>query len=152
MSTLPRQLYCVLVPLEGDTLLVPNALVAETTGTEALTVIGDGSGWPAGEVEWNRQVIPAVRFAAASGVGALQLARRTRLVVLHALTGVSSQPIALVADGHPHLVTLGPEAVQAAPLLPGDAPGLVLARVSIGSNQAFIPDLEGLQQRLADRR
>ena len=49
------QLYCVLIALADDTLLLPNAAVAETVGQEGLMVNEAEPRWVAGELEWNRR-------------------------------------------------------------------------------------------------
>jgi len=142
------QLYCVLIATEGDTLLLPNAMVAETVGLDALTADGPESHWKLGSLEWNRQRIPAVRFEVANGAAAQPLGRRARLVVVQPLEGSAiATPLALLAQGYPHLITVTRQSIQPQPLRPEDDPELVLTRLSIGNTQALVPDIDALRRR-----
>ncbi len=143
------QLYCVLIALADDTLLLPNAAVAETVGQEGLTVNEAEPHWVAGELEWNRRSLTALRFETLNGAGALSLNRRARLVVLQALDAeTSAAPLALVAQSYPHLITVTRDAIAALPLRDTDDPAFVLARVRVGNSEALIPNLDALRQRV----
>ncbi|MES2883485.1 MAG: chemotaxis protein CheW [Pseudomonadota bacterium] len=144
-----KQLYCVLIALEGDTLLLPNASIAETVGQDALTVNEAEPLWVAGELEWSRRSLTAIRFETLNGAAHAALTRRARLVVLQALDAeTSAAPLALVAQSYPHLITVNREAISPLPLRPGDNPQAVLARVRVGNSEALIPDLDYLRRQV----
>ncbi len=144
-----RQLYCVLVALEGDTLLLPNAVIAETVGQDLLKADQTGTSWVEGRLEWNRRVLTAIRFETLNGAAHTALPRRARLVVLQALDAeTTAAPLALVAQGYPHLITVTREAVVSLPLRASDDPAVVLARVRVGNSEALIPDLDALRLRV----
>ena len=143
------QLYCVLIALADDTLLLPNAAVAETVGQEGLMVNEAEPRWVAGELEWNRRSLTALRFETLNGAGALPLTRRARLVVLQALDAeTTAAPIALVAQSYPHLITVTRDAIASLPLRATDDPEFVLARVRVGNSEALIPNLDALRERV----
>lgn len=149
MSTAPdvRQVYCVLITTADDILLLPNAAIAETVGQDALTVNEAEPYWVAGELEWNRRSLTAIRFETLNGATHTPLTRRARLVVIQALDAVTSAaPIALVAQGYPHLITVSREAIAPLPLRASDNPNVVLARVRVGNSEALIPSLDRLRQ------
>lgn len=148
MSAAPAQLYCVLIALEGDTLLLPNATIAETVGQELLTAAGESDpAWLAGTLQWNRHAVKAIRFETLNKLAAAALTRRARLVVLQALDRVgSAAPLALVAQNYPHLITVTRDAIAPLPLRAGDDPAWVLARVRVGNSEALIPDLDALRR------
>lgn len=150
MSTAPKQLYCVLVALQGDTLLLPNAAIAETVGQDALKPNDNTQPrWVEGTLEWNRRALSAVRFETLNGAAHTALPRRARLVVLQALDAeTTAAPLALVAQGYPHLITVTREAIVPLPLRADDDPALVLARVRVGNSEALIPDLDALRLRV----
>lgn len=143
-----KQLYCVLIALVNDTLLLPNTVIAETVGQDALTVNEAEPYWVAGELEWDRRSLTAIRFETLNGAAHLPLTKRARLVVLQALDAeTSAAPLALVAQAYPHLITVTSEAVVPLPLRASDNPDVVLARVRIGNSEALIPDLDALRRR-----
>lgn len=155
MSVIPvpedrtAQLYCVLIALADDTLLLPNAAVAETVGQEGLAVTEGEPHWVAGALDWNRRSLTAIRFETLNGAGPLPLTRRARLVVLQALDGATTAaPLALVAQSYPHLITVTRDAIAALPLRSSDDPALVIARVRVGNSEALIPNLDALRARV----
>lgn len=144
-----KQLYCALVTVAGDTLLLPNSVVTEAVGQSALSPHEGEPRWFAGKLEWNRKTLNAVHFEVLNGASPMPLSRRARLVVVQVpdATGIEI-PLAVVAQGYPHLITLTREAVISLPLRPGDDPALVLARVRVGNSEALIPDLDYLRLKI----
>ena len=158
MSTpLPAQLYCALIPIGADTLLLPNSLIAETLGQDALVPAPEGSpAWLAGHLPRGGERLSVVRFEALKGGDAAHAARRVRLVVLHPLQGQQgappTQPLVLLAHGYPHLITLTPSALSPLPLAADDPTASVLARVKVGNGTALVPDLDQLQALVGTHR
>lgn len=149
----PQQLYCVLIALRDDSLLLPNAVIAEVMAQDALLPARDASGWLAGSVNWNSRRLPVVNFEVLGGAPPPPMNRRARLVVLHPLEQTAdSAPLAVVSQGYPHLITLNRAALQSLPLRPSDRAEFVLARVRLGNTEALIPDLDQLHQMLAEAR
>lgn len=141
-----EQLYCALISCGEDTLIVPNTLIAETIGLEAMTVSEGGPAWLAGTVQWNHQQLPALRFEALGGAASPSNARRARLVVLQVPgAGGDSTPLALLTQAYPHLITVTRGAIGPLPLRERDHVPAILARVRIGNGEALVPDLEHLQ-------
>ena len=148
-DTTAKQLYCVLIALADDTLLLPNACIAETVGQDQLTVNEAEPRWVAGELEWNRRSLTAIRFETLNGAAHAPLTRRARMVVLQALDAeTSAAPLALVSQSYPHLITVNREAVVQLPLRASDNPAAVLARVKVGNSEALIPDLDYLRRQV----
>ena len=147
----PEQLYCVLLSLRDDTLVLPNALIAEALAQDALRPVEEGSRWLAGHLSWANQRLPVVNFEVLNGGLAAPLSRRSRLVVLHALgERPEDRPFALLCQGYPHLVTLSRVALAPLPLRESDRPEYVLARVRIGNSEALIPDLDRIAELLRE--
>ncbi len=144
-----KRLYCVLIALAEDTMLLPNASIAETIGLHTLSSNEAEPHWLAGNLQWNRHELRAVCFETLNGAPHTALSKRARLVVLQALDANTSEaPLALVSQGYPHLITVTRDALAPLPLRASDDPAVVLARVRIGNNEALIPDLDALRQRL----
>lgn len=144
-----RQLYCALVAVAGDTLLLPNSAVSEAVGLNALIPHVGEPNWLAGTLEWGRRSLTAIHFEVLNGAAPTPLSRRARLVVLQALDAAgTAAPLALVAQAYPHLITVTRDAITALPLRAEDDPALVLARVRVGNSEALIPDLDALILRV----
>jgi chemosensory pili system protein ChpC len=146
-----EEVYAVLMSLAADTLLLPNAAVAEVVSAEILEPPMPGTPpWLAGRATYNNRQLAVVRFEVMNGAGAASDTRRTRLAVMqpvssHLRTGL----YAIVCQGYPHLVTLNRTALRSESLLPSDNNDLVLSRVSIANTSALIPNLEKIEQMLA---
>lgn len=146
-----EELYAVLISLAGDTLLLPNAAVAEVVSAERIEPAGPAAApWYVGRLSYNNRSIPVVRFEALNGGGPGDDTRRTRLAIIQGMSNrVGAGQYAIVCQGYPHLVTLNRAALRSAPTLATDRADLVLARVSIANTQAVIPNLDALEEQLA---
>lgn len=146
-----EELYAVLISLTGDTLLLPNAAVAEVLSAERMERVEPGATpWLAGTLLYNERRIPVVRFEVLNGGARGEDTRRTRLAVVQAISDrVAAGQYAIVCQGYPHLVTLNRSALHRAPDHATDRPEFVLTRVAIANTHALIPNLEGLEQQLA---
>lgn len=144
------ELYAVLMALHDDTLLLPNAAVAEVLARDTLQATENGPAWLAGYCDWNSRRVPVIRFEVLNGGTAGADPRRERVVVLHAFgRHLPGGYLAVLTQGYPHLVTLNRTAMQAADLDPLDRDALVLSRVRIASQLALIPDLENVEAEIA---
>lgn len=144
------ELYAVLMSVHDDTVLLPNAAVAEVLARDALQPASGGPDWLAGYCDWNNKRVPAVRFEVLNGGERGGDPRRERIVVLHSLgRHVPGGHIAFVAMGYPHLVTLNRAAMRPMALDNADVDEFVLSRVRIASQIALIPDLEAVEARIA---
>lgn len=144
------QIYAVLISLEGDTLLLPNAAVVEVISREAVRPAAGAPPWLFGHCDWNGRRVPVVSFEALNGAVAPPVSHRTRIVLLHSFgTFLGAAAIALMTQGYPHLITLNRRALRSIPLRTGDRDDLILSRVRIASQEAVIPDLETIEADLA---
>jgi chemosensory pili system protein ChpC len=144
-------LYAVLVSLASDTLLLPNAAVAEVISAEKMDPPPPGApAWFAGKATYNNRQLSVVRFEVMNGSAAASDTRRTRLAVLQPLTGeLRTGQYAIVCQGYPHLVTLNRQALKKEELVSTDDAELVLTRVSIANTNALVPNLEKIEQLLS---
>jgi len=137
----------LLVPLADRTLLLPNVAVAELIPYRAPQAVqGNAPAWFLGQVPWRDLMLPLLSFEAASG-GQVEAGSRARVVILNALGGRDHVKfIALLVQGIPRSIKVD------ASLSRSDVPlaSLELDAVNLGDIQARIPDLIGLEQKLAD--
>lgn len=148
--TTREQIYAVLMTIHEDTLLLPNATVAEVLARDALQADAAGPEWLLGYCDWNNRRVPVVRFEQLNRGSAPTDPRRERLVVLNSLgRHLPSGHLAILTQGYPHLVTLNRAAVRTMQLRDTDRDDLVLSRVRIANQEALIPDLEQIEAEIA---
>lgn len=146
-----EELYAVMIAVEGDTLLLPNAAVAEVMTHEALQHEDDMPNWLLGYCNYNQRRIPVIAFERLNGLDSAPVqGKRERIVVVNSLgTQLAVGAVAFLAQSYPHLVTLNRAAVKPLPLRATDRPDLVMARVKIANAEALIPDFETIEVELA---
>jgi chemosensory pili system protein ChpC len=136
----------LLMPLADRILLLPNVAVAELIPFRAPQVSEGMPSWFLGQIAWRDLRLPLLSFEAASD-GQAQIGAGARVAVINALGGRPAVKfIALLVQGIPRSIKFGPELARAnVPLLP-----LELDAVSLGDAVLKVPDLIGLEQKLAD--
>ncbi len=136
----------LLMPLADRILLLPNVAVAELIPYRAPQVSEGMPDWFLGQIAWRDLRLPLLSFEAASG-GQAQIGAGARVAVINALGGRPAVKfIALLVQGIPRSIKFGPELARAnVPLSP-----LELDAVSLGDAVLKVPDLIGLEQKLAD--
>ena len=143
------QIYAVLIPLDGDTLLLPNSAVMEVISRDTVRPVDGAPPWLLGNYEINGRRVPVISFEVLNGRSLPETARRSRVVLLHSVgQHIEGHAIGVLTQGYPHLVTLNRNAISPAPLRDDDRVDLVLSRVRIASQDAVIPDLETIEADL----
>ncbi|MGQ0696768.1 MAG: chemotaxis protein CheW [Panacagrimonas sp.] len=150
MSTTGGTLHAVLIQIARDALLLPNAAVAEVSVLDRFKPAHDGPEWLVGWHTAAERRIPVISFESLSGQPRPETNKRARIVIVNAL-GRRGQAgaYALLAQGHPHLMSLDRAAIRSVGLRPGDRDDLVLSRVGVEQQGAIIPDLEEIEARVA---
>ena len=99
-------------------------------------------------IRWRGWQLPLVSFSRFAGLAEEQGGLGSKVIVLKALGGNPKRPyFALLTQGFPRLVTVT-ESSLATLDDDGELPAGVLARVRLGENDAVVPDLAALEQRL----
>ncbi len=137
----------LLMPLADRMLLVPNVAVAELIPYRAPQAVQGMPAWFLGQVQWRDLSLPLLSFEAASSGEPQPVGSAARVAVLNAVGGRDHVKfIALLVQGIPHSIKVDASLARADVEL---AP-LELDAVNLGDVQARIPDLVGLEQKLAD--
>ncbi|AHY41202.1 chemotaxis protein CheW [Stutzerimonas decontaminans] len=137
----------LLMPLADRMLLMPNVAVAELIPYRAPQTAQGMPAWFLGQVQWRDLSLPLLSFEAASSGQAQPVGNAARVAVLNAVGGRDHVKfIALLVQGIPHSIKVDASLARADVAL---AP-LELDAVNLGDVQARIPDLIGLEQKLAD--
>ena len=151
MSDETQELYSLLVPLSEDRLIVPRACVVEVVRfTQPDTEAGAHS-WMMGNVNWNGRELPVVSFEGALGKEVPVATGRTRIVVFYATSGqLKTGYFGVLTQGFPQLVRVNKDVLQldATAGWPETAP--VLCRVKMINEFPLVPDLERLENMLAE--
>jgi len=153
MSAQPKELYSLLIPLQGERLLVPRVCVAEVIGyvePERSAENGELPEWYLGRVDWNARRVPVVSFEGMSGEATRTRAGRTRIVIFHALGGALSVGFyGVITQGFPQLVRVNPDVLSAELERPWPEELPVLCRTRMINEYPLIPDMERLEGMLA---
>ena len=62
MSDSATDIRCMLIPLHGDRLLLPNAAVAEVIGYREPDSMANDEPWLQGKVNWHQRELPVIDF------------------------------------------------------------------------------------------
>ena len=148
MSDIAYIIRGVLIQVADARLLLPNATIAEVLSYAAPEPLEAAPDWLLGRIRWRGWQLPLVSFARFAGIAEEQGGLGSKVIVLKALGGNPKRPyFALLTQGFPRLVTVTEQTL--ATQEEGDGrPAGVLARVRLNENDAMVPDLAALEQRL----
>jgi chemosensory pili system protein ChpC len=154
MSSQPNELYSLLIPLDGERLLVPRVCVAEVitfSQPERASDSEDFPDWFLGRVEWNGRRVPVISFEGISGAETESRAGRTRIVVFHALGDeLKIGYFGLITQGFPQLVRVNGDVLALDTEQPWPEEQPVLCRTRMINEYPLIPDMERLETMIAD--
>jgi chemosensory pili system protein ChpC len=153
MSAAVDELYCLLVPLSEDRLLVPRSCVTEVINYQAPTPLEGQPPWYLGTVAWGGRRVPLVSFEAACGRNVPRTSGRTRIVVMQGITPHAEAMgghFALLTQGFPQLVRLSPDVVHADDSRSFTDRVPVICQVRMVNERPLVPDFERLEQQIAE--
>lgn len=148
MGIVAEELYSLLIPLRSDRLVVPRVCVAEVVRYHMPSGQEQQAGWLRGMIRWNNKAIPVVSFEMLCGQTLSPTSGRTRVVVVNPLGPGDCPHYGVLAEGFPQMVKVNREVVvlDSTYQIPSNAP--ILCRISMLKEQALIPDLEAIEQRI----
>ncbi len=145
MNDNSQTLACVMIPMRGRQLLLPNVSVAEVvdfTGINTETGAGDCL---VGHLDWRGQRLPVLSYDAANGgESSVPGNSRGRIVVLNTIGDNHSRLpfMALVTQGIPSQTRLSENQIRR---LDGETGPADLMQVDVDGDTAWIPNLEYLE-------
>ena len=154
MTAEQTELYSLLVPLQGERLLVPRACVAEVIAFVAPELTDTDQQlppWFLGFITWNERRLPVASFEAMSGDEAKRRPGRTRIVVFNTLfDAFDGGYYGIITQGFPQLVRVNAD-VLTAETEKGWADGQpVICRARMINEFPLIPDMERLETMIAE--
>ena len=140
----------VLIQVADARLLLPNATIAEVLSYADPEPVADAPDWLLGRIRWRGWQLPLVAFSRFTGIADERGGLGSKVVVLKALGGDAKHPFfALLTQGFPRLVTVT-EAALASGSDDSAVPEGVLARVRLNEDDALLPDLVALEERIGE--
>lgn len=134
----------VLIAVARARLLLPNATIAEVLSFAPPEPIAGAPDWLLGRIRWRGWQLPLIAFSRMTGIAQEEGGLGSRAVVLKAFgDGARAPYFAMLTQGFPRLVTVSKDGLVHAP--DGDLPWGVHARVRLGEDEAFIPNLEVIE-------
>lgn len=147
-----REVYSLLMPLQGARVVLPRAAVAEVTGyARPKNRPDDAPDFLLGFIDWQGQQIPLVSFELACKREAPEQGRRARIAIVFGIGGLlEPNAFAVLTQGYPYLVRVNEGVLKQEDLTEQDMQGPILARVKMANERPLIPDIETLEKMLAD--
>ncbi len=144
------ELYCLLVPLADDRLILPRSCVTEVINYQAPTPMEGAPSWYLGTIAWGGRRVPLVSFEATCGKALPRTSGRTRIVVMQGVSGQTGGHFAVLTQGFPQLVRLTREVVQPDPTRSFGENMPVIGQVTMVNETPLIPDFERLEAMIAE--
>ena len=141
----PR-LHSLEVPLDGSTLLVPSAAVAEVINPQSVAPVTFSQPWLNGAIGWRTHAVPVIYFESLLGATPTARTATGKIVIFYPLDGRKDwEFFAMYATGEPRPQLLdGSQPVAEGSELP-DSP-YIAAGLKVDGRLMLIPDLEALKK------
>ncbi|GAB4510687.1 MAG: hypothetical protein Tsb0026_12880 [Sulfuricaulis sp.] len=141
----PR-LHSLEVPLEGMTLLVASAAVAEVINLQNMAPVPFSQPWLNGAIGWRTLAVPVISFETLLGAPAVARPAAGKIVIFYPLGGHKDwEFFAMFATGEPRPQVLdGSQPVAEGSELP-DSP-YIAAGLKLDGRLMLIPDFESLKK------
>lgn len=141
-------IHCLTIPLHDETVLLPNASIAEVIAYKEPAPVDEAPDWFLGHIEWREKRVPIISFEAISGNNLELPKKHSRIAVLNTLNGNAQLPyVGILSQGIPSLAIVQEEGLE-------DKGGsnkdrqTVAAFVKLGGLEALIPNIDEIEQRL----
>lgn len=141
----PR-LHSLEVPLDGITLIIPSAAVAEVINPQAMAPIPFGEPWMSGAIGWRTLAVPVISFETLLGVPPVVRPESGKIIIFYPLGGRKDwEFFGMLASAEPRPQVLdGSQTVAEGSELP-DSP-YIAAGLKIEGRLMLIPDFEKLKK------
>jgi chemosensory pili system protein ChpC len=144
---------CLMIPVEGEMVLLPNAAIAEIVGYSEPEQVDKAPNWLLGLISWRGYKIPLLSYEALTGGEPLLNEGRVRIAVVNTLKGSKAVPFfGIVTRGIPKLTQANQGMVINSAEEGGksDSRTGVLQNVLVHGNPAVIPDLDAIESLLLE--
>jgi chemosensory pili system protein ChpC len=139
-----QEVHCMLVPTNRETLLLPTSVMAEVLEFQQPVPMEAAPPWLLGQIEWENRQVPIFSFSALiNGTDLGEIPARSKIIILKSLVDSGRVPyLGLLLGDLPRPVNVRETDLQET----GDEKKSlgVFSRVTLGEDQAIIPDLDRL--------
>lgn len=137
----------MLIPLQGLTLMLPNALVAEVVGYYPPDFLKGAPKWLLGKAQWRGVYLPLISFERLIGTGFASPGHKARILVLYGLKPwVDRLPYyALLVTEVPRLQRASGETLE---LLSAEPSIGLTNKVRVGERDVWVPDIDYLCEHI----
>ncbi len=137
-------LHCLLIPLQGVKILLPNTAVAEVIAYVTPESVENAPDWLLGNIIWRDEKVPLLSFELLVGE---QERSVQRIAVLNTLNGNPDLPyMALSIQGIPQLRLIQEAGIVVTEM--DSKTDAVAASIDFAGESVLIPDLDDLEQKL----
>ena len=139
--------HCLLIPLHEETMLLPNAAVAEVIAYSEPETISDAPDWLLGWLSWRDRKVPLISFEIASGRKIPDDIQGNRIAVLNTLNSNPRVPyIAVMIQDIPKLHLIQPDSVtDRDDVEPRQS---VAGQLLADGQPVLVPDIDDLEMRV----
>lgn len=151
MADARREIKCLLLPLAGAPLILPNTAIAEIIAHQDISANDDTPDWFLGTTGWRGGEIPLIDFERLCG-DRDDAARENsgHFAVLHGIGATHSLGFyGLRIESLPRTETANPERLRPDP--DAEASDFIAARARVDSRECAVPDLDALERMVASR-
>jgi chemosensory pili system protein ChpC len=141
----PR-LHSLEVPLDGCTLLVPSASVAEVINTQKLAPVPFSEPWLHGVIGWRTLAIPVISMETLLGAPGMTRTDAAKIVIFYPLSGRKDWEFFAVfatAEPRPQVLDGSQPVAESSELI--DSP-YIAAGLKVDKRLMLIPDFEALKK------
>lgn len=148
MAEQVESVRCMIVPLHGGALLIPNAALAEVISYSAPPEdVSDEAPWLVGFAAWRGVDVPLVAFERSCGLDEPGRNPRAQVAVLYGVSGDKACPyVGLRLQGIPRSMVVSPDRLN--PHDTESAHPFVHTELTIGDTDVMLPDLPALEEAI----
>jgi chemosensory pili system protein ChpC len=140
--------HCLQIPMYEESILLPNAAVAEVIGYIEPEPLPDAPDWYLGKISWREHQVPLISFEVASGGQNPGYLGGSRIAVLNTLQGNRQFPyIAIVTQGIPSLKLVREKQI-ASDQRDSEERQSIAGFVQLDNVSLVIPDIDDLEARI----
>ncbi len=138
----------MLLTLQSENVIVPNASVAEVVPSRDVTSVEDAPDWVLGKMKWRGTEVPLVSFEIA-GDSSARATNSTQIAVLYSLDADSQYPyIGLAISGVPHISRFTREQIRSDENAQTSHP-MVAQKIRVNGAAVSIVDIAAMEQMVS---
>lgn len=139
-----QEVASLLIPMNGNHLLIPNVTVAEIVPVSQVTPVLRSPDWYLGNCRWREQTVPLLAYEVLNGDEKPFVNARSRFAVLNTTGQDDSLPfIAVLTQGLPRLARVTQDEISKRDDIENKA--YELMHISWAGEEAVIPDISKME-------